>query len=218
MGAVYASAQTAIAGAEALLLGESEAFALCRPPGHHAATDTYGGYCFINNAAVAAQSLRDGGKSKVAILDVDYHHGNGTQEIFYKRDDVFFASLHADPDQEFPYFLGRADETGTDAGEGANLNLPLPWGTEWTQYRAALDTALTAIEDYQAEALVISLGVDVYQGDPISQFKFTTEDFTLMGAMLARLEIPTVFVMEGGYAIAEIGENVATTLTRFKSA
>ena len=122
------------------------------------------------------------------------------------------------PDQEFPYFLGRADETSTDDGLGANLNLPLPWGTDWTHYRAALDTALTAIENYQAEALVISLGVDVYQGDPISQFKFTTEDFGLMGAMLARLEIPTVFVMEGGYAIAEIGENVAATLSGFKSA
>src|SRR4029079_19581820 len=125
--------------------GARAVFALCRPPGHHAGSDFYGGYCFLTNAAIAAQAFRDGGAGKGAVLDVDYHHGNGTQEIFYDRGDVLFASIHADPRQEYPFFLGHADEPGDGAGAGCNLNLPLPWGTGWSAWRPALEHALSAI-------------------------------------------------------------------------
>jgi acetoin utilization deacetylase AcuC-like enzyme len=214
--AIEASAHVALTGAQALADGMDAAFALCRPPGHHAGSDHYGGYCFLNNAAIAAQYLRDKGAARVAILDVDYHHGNGTQQIFYQRDDVLVVNIHADPDQEYPYLLGYADETGAGSGEGCNLNLPLPWGTEWQGWSAALEHGCARIAEYAPDALLVSLGVDTYKADPISQFRLDHEDFTRMGARIAGLGLPTLFVMEGGYAVAEIGINAVNVLMGFE--
>jgi acetoin utilization deacetylase AcuC-like enzyme len=214
--AVQAAADVALSGAKRLAAGERGVFSLCRPPGHHAAHDLYGGYCFLNNAAIAAQSLRDGGAARVAILDVDFHHGNGTQDIFYDRDDVLFVSLHGDPLQCFPYFSGHADETGAGAGLGFNLNLPLPRGTAYDRWSAALARGLDAIRTFRADALVVSLGVDTYEGDPISSFKLSSDDFRRYGRAIGTLGLPTLFVMEGGYAVADIGINVVNVLTGYE--
>jgi len=214
--AAQAAADVALTAATLLHQGAPAAFALCRPPGHHAARDMYGGYCFLNNAAVAAQALRDGGAARVAILDVDFHHGNGTQDIFYERGDVLYASLHGDPAEAFPYFLGYADETGSGAGAGFNLNLPMPVGTEFPVWRAALSVALTRIAEFRADALVVSLGVDTFVGDPISFFRLSSADFATFGAMIGANGMPTLFVMEGGYAVEEIGINVVNVLTGFE--
>jgi acetoin utilization deacetylase AcuC-like enzyme len=215
--AAWASANVALSGAELLNQGEKSAFALCRPPGHHASNDQYGGYCFINNAAIAAQKLRYDGAKKVAILDVDFHHGNGTQDIFYQRDDVLFCSIHGDPMVAFPYFLGFADETGQGLGEGFNLNIPLPRGTPYSIWRLALCRAITKILEYGAEAVVISLGVDTFENDPISFFKLKSDDFTDMGKTIAGMDLATLFVMEGGYAVEEIGTNTVNVLKGFSS-
>jgi len=216
--AVQASADCALTGVDIVSSGENTAFALCRPPGHHAHAGTMGGYCFINNAAVAAQSFLDRGAKRVAILDVDYHHGNGTQAIFYDRPDVLVCNIHADPMQEFPYFLGYADETGTGAGEGFNANYPLPWGTDFASWSETLDTACKRVADYAPDALIVSLGVDTYKDDPISQFKLDSPDYLKIGARIAKLGLPTLFVMEGGYAVEAIGINVANTLQGFVEA
>ena len=213
--AALASAQSGQTAAALVAEGERSCYALCRPPGHHAGRSTYGGYCFLNNAALAAQELRDRGFARVAVLDIDYHHGNGTQEIFYARDDVLFASIHGTPDTEYPYFLGYADERGIDAGEGFTHNFPLPAGTGWDGYRAALAEALEEISRFGADALVVSLGVDTFEGDPISSFKLGRRHFPLIGAMLAALRLPTVLIQEGGYAVEEIGENVVGVLEAF---
>jgi acetoin utilization deacetylase AcuC-like enzyme len=213
--AALAAARCALTAAAIVSEGEAAAYALCRPPGHHAARSVYGGYCFLNNAALAAQYLLDEGRSRVAVIDVDYHHGNGTQEIFWERDDVLFVSLHGSPDTEYPYYLGYADERGAGRGTGYTLNLPLPEGTGWDEYRKALDVALGAIERYAPDALVVSLGVDTFESDPISAFKLGTRHYPLLGAALAGLERPTVLVQEGGYAVAEIGDNVAGVLGAF---
>ena len=177
----------ALTSADLVIGGARTAFGLCRPPGHHAATDQYGGYCFFNNAAIAAQHARDKGIERVAILDVDFHHGNGTQEIFYDRDDVLFISLHGDPDQAFPHFLGFADETGSGAGEGFNLNLPMPPGTGFDVWRAALGKAMERIARFDPGLVIVSLGVDTFEKDPISFFKLTSNDFSTMGADIAAL-------------------------------
>jgi len=206
------TAQKLIAG------GDSSAFALCRPPGHHAATDLYGGYCFLNNAAIAAQGFLNDGASRVALLDVDFHHGNGTQDIFYQRDDVLFLSLHGDPKDAFPHFLGYTDETGAGAGEGYNVNYPMPPGTPFSKWRAALNDAITKIRAYAPDALVISLGVDTFEKDPISFFKLTSEDFIDYGGDIAGMQLPTLFVMEGGYAVEEIGVNTVNVLRGFLDA
>jgi acetoin utilization deacetylase AcuC-like enzyme len=198
--------------------GEKSGFALCRPPGHHAGIDHYGGYCFLNNAAIATQYLRDFGLRKIAIIDVDYHHGNGTQNIFYHRGDVLYASIHADPDFDYPFLLGYADETGVGAGEGANLNLPLPANTGWDGWSAALDMALDAAKRFGPDAAVVSLGVDTYKGDPTSQFRLEGEHFIRIGEKIASLGLPTLFVMEGGYALAEIGMNTVNVLQGFDGA
>lgn len=198
--------------------GARAAFALCRPPGHHASRDQYGGYCFLNNAAVAAQMFRDQGAGRVAVLDIDFHHGNGTQDIFYDRGDVFFASLHGAPEEAFPNFLGYADEKGRGAGEGSTLNLPMPPGTGYATWVAALQTALDTIRDWGAEALVVSLGVDTYKDDPISFFKLDSPDYLDTGARIAALAQPTLFVMEGGYDIAAIGVNTVNVLQGFLDA
>ena len=215
--AALAAAQVALTGAERLRRGASSAFALCRPPGHHAAIDMFGGYCFLNNAAIAAQHLRDKGAEKVAILDVDFHHGNGTQDIFYNRDDVLFISLHGDPMDAFPHFLGHVDETGEGAGSGFTVNYPLPPGTGFSTWRAALAKALQQVADYAPDFLVVSLGVDTFETDPISFFKLKSDDFTTYGGDIAQLNLPTLFVMEGGYDIAEIGVNAVNVLQGFEA-
>lgn len=213
--AARAGADCAHAAAQALARGERAAFALTRPPGHHAGADFFGGYCFLNNAAIAAQALRDAGLARVAVLDVDYHHGNGTQAIFYERADVFFASLHGDPHTEYPYYLGYADERGAGPGEGCNLNLPLPRGTDFARWREALAQALAAIGAFGAEALVVSLGVDTFEGDPISGFRLRGADYFRLGEDLAAAGLPTLFVFEGGYAVDEVGVNTVNVLEGF---
>ncbi len=212
-----ASANAAVAAADVVSSGEGAAFALCRPPGHHASRAYYGGYCFLNNAAIAAQWLSDHGAARVAILDVDYHHGNGTQSIFYDRADVFFSSLHGDPDQDYPCFLGWAEETGAGAGEGFNFNYPLPHGTDWGAWSAALESCLERVDAFAPDALVVSLGVDTFDGDPITFFHLIAEDFRRMGERLGRLRLPTVFIMEGGYNVDHIGVNVVEVLQGFHS-
>jgi acetoin utilization deacetylase AcuC-like enzyme len=161
-------AACAVAAADALHQGETAAVALTRPPGHHAGPAFMGGYCFLNNAAIAAQNLRDKGMQRVGILDIDYHHGNGTQAIFDARADIYTVSIHGDPQTEYPFFLGHADEYGTGDGEGFNLNLPLPKGTEFETWYATLQKALQILSDFAPQALVVPLGLDTYEGDPIS--------------------------------------------------
>ncbi|OWU85709.1 acetylpolyamine aminohydrolase [Oceanicola sp. 22II-s10i] len=216
--AAQGSAACAQAATRAVIGGDRAAFALCRPPGHHATADMYGGYCFINNAALAADQFRASGAAKVAVLDIDFHHGNGTQDILYDRGDVFFASLHGAPEDAFPYFLGYADETGTGAGEGATANYPMAPGTAYDLWSGALDDALARIRAFGAEALVVSLGVDAYKDDPISFFKLDSPDFMDAGRRIATLNLPTVFCMEGGYAIEAVGVNAVNVLEGFEGA
>jgi acetoin utilization deacetylase AcuC-like enzyme len=216
--AARAAADVALTGASRIKEGARAAFALCRPPGHHAARDLYGGYCFLNNAAIAAQYLRDAGAARVAVLDVDFHHGNGTQDIFYDRADVLYVSLHGDPADAFPYFSGYADETGTGAGAGFNVNYPLPVATEFSAWAEALKAALSRIARFRADALVVSLGVDTFVEDPISFFRLQSADFFTYGRMIGVCAIPTLFVLEGGYAVGEIGLNVVNVLTGFEDA
>ena len=214
--AARSGAACAITAARRVLRGERAAFALTRPPGHHAGMDFFGGYCFLNNAALAAQALRDAGLQKVAVLDVDYHHGNGTQAIFYERADVFFTSIHGDPHTEYPYFLGYADERGAGAGEGCNLNLPLARGSGFGVWREALARAVKAVAAFGAEALVVSLGVDTFEGDPISGFGLRSADYLAMGEDIAATGLPVVFVLEGGYAVAEVGINTVNVMDGFR--
>ena len=214
--AARASVNVALSAQAAITEGARAAFALCRPPGHHAAADMYGGYCFINNAAVASQAFIDQGAGRVALLDVDFHHGNGSQAIFYERDDVLFLSLHGDPEDAFPHFLGYADETGRGAGEGCNHNYPMGPGTDFDTWGDALTDACRKIAAYAPDALVVSLGVDTYENDPISFFKLASDDFRRYGATIAGLGLPTLFVMEGGYAVEEIGINAVNVLEGFE--
>ena len=197
--------------------GERAAFALCRPPGHHASQDLAGGYCYINNAAVAAQAFRDQGAARVAILDVDYHHGNGTQRIFYERRDVLYVSIHGRPEEEYPFLLGFADERGAGAGEGFNLNLPLPKGSAWDSYGKALAKGISAIRDYAPDVLVVSLGADAYKHDPVSAFALECDDFSRIGREIGKLNLPTLFVMEGGYAVEALGINVVNVLAAYEA-
>lgn len=210
--AARAGADCALSAAQAVQGGQRAAFALSRPPGHHAGADFYGGYCFLNNAALAAQYLRNAGCQKVAVLDIDYHHGNGTQAIFYDRADVFFASIHGDPRTEYPFYLGHGDETGVGAGLGANLNLPLPRGSDFARWSAALETALAAIARFGADALVLSMGMDTFAGDPISGFTLQSDDYLRVGERLKAAGLPTVCIFEGGYAVAEVGVNAVNLL------
>jgi acetoin utilization deacetylase AcuC-like enzyme len=217
--AACAGAACAISAAQQVAAGAMRsAFALSRPPGHHAGTDFFGGYSFLNNAALAAQALRDGGMEHVAVLDIDYHHGNGTQQIFESRADVLTVSVHGDPQTEYPFFLGHADERGRGAGLGFNLNLPLPRGTGFDRWRDALQTGLDAVRSFGAQALVVPLGVDTFAGDPISGFTLQSADYLHVGRALAEAKLPTVFVFEGGYAVAEVGINVVNVLEGFESA
>jgi len=230
--AARAAADTAWTGAALLLEGQHLAYALCRPPGHHAGRDLYGGYCYLNNAAIAAEYLRTEGRElrtesrttqssvlgpqswpRVAVLDIDFHHGNGTQQIFYERDDVLFVSIHADPVREYPYFAGYADECGAGAGAGFNLNFPLEAGVTNARYLAVLDQALAAIADFAPRFLVLSAGFDTFGGDPIGDFALTADAYALIGRRIAQLSLPTLVVQEGGYAVAALGQN-ATGLLR----
>ena len=213
--AAQASAAIALTGQKIVSSGAATAFALCRPPGHHAHHDLYGGYCFLNNAAIAAQGFRDHGARRVAILDVDFHHGNGTQDIFYARKDVLFCSLHGAPEDAYPYFLGYKDERGKGQGEGYNFNFPLPPGTDFGDWGKALDSASRKIKIYKPDVLVVSLGVDTFKDDPISFFKLTSDDFKTYGGRIAKMKLPTLFVMEGGYAIDAIGVNTVNVLEGF---
>jgi acetoin utilization deacetylase AcuC-like enzyme len=208
----YWSAQTALTALDAVLAGDRAAFALCRPPGHHAGANYLGGYCYLNNAAIAAEAATAAGR-RVAILDIDYHHGNGTQDVFYARGDVFFASIHADPRTDYPYFWGHADETGEGAGEGATLNLPLPRGTDLAGYLPALDRALEAIASVSPDLLICSFGADTYAGDPISHFRLLTPDYETIGKRLKSLKLKVAIIMEGGYATDAIGNNVVSFLS-----
>ncbi len=207
----------ALSAASAVRDGEKSAFALTRPPGHHASNDVFGGFCYLNNAAIAAQWLVDAGL-KPAILDVDYHHGNGTQTIFYKRPDVFFCSIHADPAFAYPHFLGFADERGEGDGEGANLNLPLPIGTEWARYDEALKFAIGALKHVGPDVVVVSLGLDTYIEDPLASFQLKAADYLRMGARLAELHKPTLFLFEGGYCFDALGELAVNVLEGFQGA
>ncbi|HUL64937.1 MAG TPA: histone deacetylase family protein [Burkholderiaceae bacterium] len=212
------SAETALTAQRVLSAGESAAFALTRPPGHHAGSDFFGGYCFLNNAAVAAQALLDDGAHRVAILDVDYHHGNGTQSIFYDRADVLVLSIHGDPRTEYPYYLGHADETGRGAGEGFNHNYPLPAGSSNEVWFEALDAACNRIRAYGPDTLVVALGVDTYVRDPLSKFALDGPEYLKLGTRLAAMRLPTLFVLEGGYGVPEMGANVASVLRGFEDA
>ncbi len=216
--AAYGGAQATLSALDAVRDGARSAYVLTRPPGHHAGHDFFGGYCFINNAAVAAQAALDAGARRVAILDVDYHHGNGTQAIFYARADVFFASLHGDPSTEYPFYLGHADELGEGEGLGCNANFPLHAGADNARWFAALEAALAKLQAFDPELLVVSLGVDTYVGDPISQFRLDVPEFTRLGARLAGFGRPTLLVQEGGYAAAELGRNVLAVLRGFDEA
>ncbi len=215
--AAQISADIALSAADHVLATGEAAFGLCRPPGHHAAVDQYGGYCFFNNAAIVAQHAIGRGVPRVAILDVDFHHGNGTQQIFYDRADVMYVSIHGDPRDEFPYYLGYADEKGEGPGRGTNANYPLPSGTDYGAWRKALEHGLARIREYQPALLVVSLGVDTFKGDPVGSFQLVGGDFTDYGRRIAMAGLPTVFLLEGGYAVQEIGTNVTNVLDGFHS-
>jgi len=212
--AVRATAQVAVDAAQRVLDGEREVYALCRPPGHHAFADMAGGFCFLNNTAIAARHVRQH-HPRVAILDVDVHHGNGTQAIFYRAPDVLTVSIHADPDHFYPFFWGHAQERGEGDGEGFNLNLPLPVGSEDAPWLAAGEQALRRIRDYAPPVLVVALGLDASQSDPLQGLKITPEGFHRMAAMIAALGLPTVLVQEGGYLGPELGENLSAFLEGF---
>ncbi len=212
--AARSAANVALSAARAIHQGERAAFALTRPPGHHASSDLYGGYCYLNNVAIAAQWFADQGM-RPAILDVDYHHGNGTQAIFYNRADILFISIHADPSFAYPHFLGFADERGQGAGEGANVNMPLPRKTDWPGYSQALNTAIARIRDFGPDVVLVSLGLDTFEGDPICRFKLKTEDYKRMGDMLGTLNKPTLFVFEGGYNLEALAENTVNVLESY---
>jgi acetoin utilization deacetylase AcuC-like enzyme len=209
--AAYWAAQTAVSAADFVLRTGETAYALCRPPGHHAFADLYGGYCYLNNAAVAAEWLARRQK-KVAILDLDYHHGNGTQAIFYTRSDVLFCSIHAIPDWEYPFFSGYTDEQGAMSGRGYTINFPLPLGTTGAEYYVVAAHAVAKIKAFHPDILLISLGVDTAAGDPNGGFLLQESDFHTLGQLLSALPMPKLVVQEGGYLLERIGADVATFL------
>jgi acetoin utilization deacetylase AcuC-like enzyme len=211
--AALASANCALSAAQAVANGEHSAFALCRPPGHHAGKDYAGGYCFINNASVAANWLS--AKGCIAVLDVDYHCGNGTQDIFYDRDDVLTISLHADPDFEYPSYIGFADERGVGQGLGYHCNFPLPAGTDDENYLRTLDQALELIREFKPDYIVVSAGMDIYADDPLGRIKVSTQGIGRVGQKIAELNLPTVIVMEGGYNNDALGVNIVEFLSAF---
>jgi len=212
--AALAAANSALSAAQTVLDGEHSVFALCRPPGHHAGRDYGAGYCFINNAAVAANWLSSHGKT--AVLDIDYHAGNGTEELFYERDDVLTISIHADPDFEYPHFVGYADERGAGNGHGFHHNFPLPAKTKDDSYLKTLDKALGIIRKFKPKYLVVSAGMDLYRDDRLGTFKITRTGIGEIGEHIAALGLPTVTVMEGGYNTEALGKNIVALLKGLK--
>ncbi len=212
-----AATDVAATAAQLVLDGEAAAYALCRPPGHHAYRDQASGFCFLNNSAIAAAHLRLA-HERVAILDVDVHHGNGTQDIFYERADVLTVSIHADPAAYYPFFWGHAHERGAGPGLGANLNIPLPLGTGDNGYLQALARARMMLDAFAPTALVVALGLDASEHDPLAGLAVTTEGFRRIGAAIAAIGLPTVFVQEGGYLSDILGRNLAAVLGGFEQA
>jgi acetoin utilization deacetylase AcuC-like enzyme len=218
--AIYGSAQVAVSAADAAL-EDGHAYALCRPPGHHAYGDSAGGFCFLNNSAIAATRLLAGAQqagARVAILDIDVHHGNGTQGIFYERDDVLTVSIHADPSNYFPFYTGYSDETGAGAGEGYNLNIPLAHGLGDDAFVAAIEHGLGRIKEFAPTALVLALGLDASEHDPIGALKVTTEGFSRAATLIADADLPTAIVQEGGYLCDALPRNLAAFLAAFDAA
>lgn len=211
----YWAAQSALSGAEALHRGERKIYALARPPGHHAFADMAGGFCFLNNSAIAAERLNQLGH-RVAILDVDVHHGNGTQGIFYNRSDIFTVSLHADPSRFYPFFWGHPQERGEGEGLGANLNIALPRKTADEDYLKALDGALERIDAFGATALVVALGLDAHENDPFQGLAISTDGFARIAARIADLGRPTLHIQEGGYVSDDLGLNLESYLSGFQ--
>lgn len=215
--AAYWSAQSAVQGADMMVAGEQAAYVLSRPPGHHAFADLAGGFCFLNNSGIAAERLLKAGK-RPAILDIDVHHGNGTQGIFYERGDVLTVSLHADPVRFYPFFWGHGHERGEGEGRGCNLNLPLVRGTGDEDYLKTLETAFDHIRAFGVDILVVALGLDAYEKDPLKGLAITTPGFGRIGAAIAKLGLPVLFVQEGGYLSEELGQNLTSFLTGFQDA
>jgi acetoin utilization deacetylase AcuC-like enzyme len=212
----YWSAQSAVASAVAINKGAREAYALCRPPGHHARAEAAGGFCYLNNAAVAAQVLR-ARFGRVAILDTDMHHGQGVQEIFYDRDDVLYVSIHGDPTNFYPVVAGYEEERGAGAGDGYNVNLPMPHGSGEEVFFDHLDSALRIVTRFQPDALVLALGFDIYKEDPQAMVAVTTEGFGRLGAAIGALNLPSVIVQEGGYHIDSLEANARSFFGGFDS-
>jgi|SRR5579863_5309899 len=213
--AAYASAQSAISAAGAVLSGEAASFALCRPPGHHAYADRASGFCYFNNAAIAAEILRKK-YQRVAILDFDTHHGDGAQAIFYRRRDVFYGSTHTDPSAYYPHFAGYADERGAGEGEGFNLNLPLAPGCGDEEFLTAVKRLAAAAARFGAEALVVSAGWDAHRDDPLSKLQVSGEAFGRVGEILGGLSLPTVIAQEGGYSLAAVAEAAPNFIEGFR--
>lgn len=214
--AARAAVDCALTAVDLVVGGRPSAYALCRPPGHHATRSAYGGSCYLNNAAVAAEALRRGGFDRVAIVDIDAHHGNGTASIFYDRADVFYGSVHIDPGAGwFPHVVGFADETGTGAGTGTTLNVPLPPETANAGWLAGVERLAEASRAHGSTALVVSLGVDAAADDPNSPLRVTVDGYRRAGELLAALELPTVLVQEGGYHLPTLGALVASVLEAF---
>ncbi len=202
------SVAAAITAAGHTLAGSPLTLALSRPPGHHSSADAFGGGTYLNNVAIGAQWLRDQGAAKVAIVDVDFHHGNGTQAIFYDRADVFFTSLHGHPQRCFPFYTGYANETGTGAGLGATMNIPLPEGVQGPDYLIGLDQALTAVAAQTPDIIMVSLGFDTYRTDPAGDAQLTTEDYFAVGQAMREVGIPLLAILEGGYSVDDLGANI----------
>src|SRR5258707_6883989 len=209
--AARAAVDVAVTAADLLLAGDAAVYGLARPPGHHCPRSAFGGYGLFHYSAAAKPYLADRA-GRIAVLDLDYHHGNGTQQIFYQRADVLYVSLHADPDRAFPYFIGWADEQGAGPGEGFTLNLPLPAGGTNDHYLTALNTAVERIAEHDAAALVVSLGLDTYGQDPIADFALSTDAYHEIGRRVAGLGLPTLVLQEGGYFVPKLGENARTWL------
>ncbi len=210
--AARAAVDSALSTAQLVLDGERAAYGLCRPPGHHATSSMYGGYCFFNNAAVTAHHIATTTGSKVTVLDVDYHHGNGTQQIFYDRDDVQYVSLHGDPVRAYPYSMGYADETGTGRGLGHNINVPMPVRADDGRYVATLAATCERIAAFGPSVLIVSLGLDTFITDPICDLAVTTEGMGRCGDVVRQLGLPTVVLQEGGYDVDALGANVQSWL------
>lgn len=214
--AAYGSVQCALTAADHLIAGKSLVYALCRPSGHHAYADRYAGFCYLNNAAVAARYIQQShGVDRVAILDIDYHHGNGTQAVFYTDPSVLFCSIHGHPDEAYPYYSGMPDERGEGAGLGCNWNFPLPRGTDGETYLPILDEALACVRSFDPRLLIVSVGFDICINDPFGGFRITPDDLQEIGRRIAALKLPTLLVQEGGYLLQMLGAEAVAFLNAF---